>query len=216
MDKLYTMKQASNLLGLTVRYLQMLDKDGKIRCVRTVGGRRRVPEEEIRRLRGEMKRDIKWAIYARVSSHEQKQKGDLDRQVEYLRATIPKEYKKIVVIKDVGSGLNDQRRGLKQLMKLVITGEVTDVAITTKDRLTIFGFNYLDELFKGFGTQIHVEDGQDKGTLEEELVQDMLRIVTSFSGRLYGIRSAKRKKLLANVRKIVKEKESKQSGGKSR
>ena len=209
MDKLYTMRQASELVGMTVRYLQILDNRGKIECVRTPGGRRRIPEREIMRLRGKIKGDRSWAIYARVSSHEQKVKGDLDRQIEYLQNLVPREAKEIKVIRDVGSGLNDKRKGLKELMEAVITGKISDVAITDKDRLTRFGFQYLSKFFATFGAEIHVMNGEKSKSLEEELVQDMLSIVTSFSGKLYGIRSSKRKKLLENVRQVVQEQEKK-------
>ncbi len=205
MDKLYTMRQASELVGLTVRYLQILDKRGKIECVRTPGGRRRIPESEIMRLRGKVKSEQNWAIYARVSSHEQKAKGDLNRQIKYLQKLVPKKQEEIKAIMDVGSGLNDNRKGLKELMKLAIAGEISDIAIADKDRLTRFGFQYLKKFFSTFGVEIHVMSGEKNKSLEEELVQDMLSIVTSFSGKLYGIRSAKRKKLLENVREIVQE-----------
>ena len=212
MDRLYTMKEASKLLGLSVRHMQKLDKVGKIHFIRTPGGRRRISEEEIKRLRGRSSGKRSFVIYARVSSHEQKKKGDLDRQVEYLMSVISAN-SEVQVITDVGSGLNDERKGLKHLMGLIREGNITDVAITDKDRLTRFGFNYLKEFFAAFGVQIRVLNGEDRKSLEEEMVKDMLSIVTSFSGKLYGIRSAKRKKLLANVRKVVKEKEEKSGAG---
>lgn len=156
MDKLYTMRQASELVGLTVRYLQILDKRGKIECVRTPGGRRRIPESEIMRLRGKVKSEQIWTIYARVSSHEQKAKGDLGRQIDYLKKIVPVESKGIKTIMDVGSGLNDNRKGLKELMKLAIAGKISDIAITDKDRLTRFGFQYLSKFFSTFGVEIHI------------------------------------------------------------
>jgi excisionase family DNA binding protein len=81
-ERLYTLKEACLLLGLHPRTIQKWDKQGKIRVVRTLGGRRRIPESEIRRLQGE--KEIRSIIgYARVSSATQK--DDLERQVEYLR-----------------------------------------------------------------------------------------------------------------------------------
>jgi len=213
MDQVYTMKEAAKLLGLSVRHMQKLDKAGKIQCIRTPGGRRRIGEDEIKRLRGKGSRKRNFVVYARVSSHEQKQKGDLDRQVEYVRSILPWDSEEVQVITDVGSGLNDERKGLKQLMVLIKEGKVTDVAITDKDRLTRFGFNYLKEFFAAFGVEIHVLNGEERKSLEEELVQDMLSIVTSFSGKLYGIRSSKRKKLLENVRKIVIVQEEEEKAG---
>ncbi len=210
MDRLYSPKEASKLLGITVRSIQMLDKGGKIKCVKTQGGRRRIPESEIKRLRGEERQKKVFVIYARVSSHEQKQKGDLERQIEYLKKLLPWESEEVKVITDVGSGLNDRRKGLQELMELVSEKGVTDIAITDKDRLTRFGFHYLEEFSKAFGVRLHVLNGEKTKSLEEELVQDMLSIVTSFSGKLYGLRSSRRKKLLENVKEIVQGKEEKQ------
>lgn len=207
MDKLYSMKQARELLGLSIRHMQKLDKVGKIHFIRTPGGRRRISEGEIKRLRGQERQKQTYVVYARVSSHEQKAKGDLERQVAYLKNLVGRDCEEVLIITDVGSGLNDKRKGLLQLMKLAKEGKITDITITDKDRLTRFGFNYLSEFFSSFGVQIHTQSSEQGKTLEEELVQDMLSIVTSFSGKLYGIRSAKRKKLLENVRKVLKEKE---------
>ena len=116
------------------------------------------------------------------------------------------------MIVDVGSGLNDHRKGLMELMKLGAKGTISDIAIMDKDRLTRFGYNYLSKFFSTFGVEIHVMSGEKNKSLEEELVRDMLSIVTSFSGKLYGIRSAKRKRLLKNMRKVVEEKEEENSG----
>lgn len=208
MDRLYSPKEASRLLGLTVRRIQMLDKEGKIKCIRTQGGRRRIPESEIKRLRGEEKQNKVFVIYARVSSHEPKEKGDLERQIEYLKKLIPWESEEVKVIRDVGSGLNDKRKGLQELMEWIREKRVTDIAVTDKYRLTRFGFHYLEEFAKSFGVRIRVLNGEKSKTLEEaELVQDMLSIVRSFSGKLYGVRSSRRKKLLQNVKAIVQERE---------
>ena len=108
MDKLYSMREASELLGITVKHMQKLDREGKIRCIRTLGGRRRISESEIRRIRGEPRKKKRAAIYARVSSHEQKKKGDLARQLEILKNFCygHGQYEEVEEIQDVGSGLN--------------------------------------------------------------------------------------------------------------
>ena len=91
MDRLYTMKEASKLLGVTVRTIQRWDKQGKIRCVRTVGGKRRVPESEIKRILG-IHEERKIIGYARVSSRTQK--DDLERQIELIKS-YAKEKRKV-------------------------------------------------------------------------------------------------------------------------
>jgi putative resolvase len=95
------------------------DEQGKIRIVRTPGGKRRVPESEIRRLRGEVPPVTKQrvlAVYGRVCSHDQKAHGDLERQVEHIRTVMERgaapPFAEVVTITDVASGLSDRRPGL--------------------------------------------------------------------------------------------------------
>ena len=204
MEKHYTPKEASLLLGISVRHIQRIDKEGKIKCIRTTGGRRRIPESEIKRILGE-ERPKALEIYARVSSHEQKQKGDLRRQIETIRANFPiSDYSQVYEITDVSSGLNDKRKGLLKLIAMAQEAKISDIAITFKDRLTRFGYNSLEQLFSQNGVTIHVLGSLDKETLEQELVKDMLAIVTSFSGKLYGMRSHKKKRIVENVKSALK------------
>ncbi|MBC7105793.1 MAG: recombinase family protein, partial [Firmicutes bacterium] len=107
----------------------------------------------------------------------------------------------------VASGLSDRRPGLLRLMEMARRGEITDIAVTYKDRLTRFGFGYLERFFSGYGVKIHIVDGEeDKKSLQEELVDDLISIVTSFSGKLYGLRSrAKARALVKAVKERVRE-----------
>jgi excisionase family DNA binding protein len=197
MDKLLTMKKACEALGVTTKTIQRWDKEGKIDIVRTVGGRRRIPQSEVERLLGKtFMPQRKVIIYGRVSSHEQKQKGDLERQVEYIKEKIDSSFLVSEIITDVGSGLNDKRKGLLKLMRLAQKEEITDIAIRYKDRLTRFGYGYLEEYFKSHHVTIHVMDeNKPTKTVQEELADDLISIITSFSGKLYGLRSEKHKEL---------------------
>lgn len=124
-------------------------------------------------------------IYGRVSSHEQKQKGDLQRQIDYISIIIDKDiYQTIMIIEDVGSGLSDQRKGLLKIMTLAKGGEITDLAIRYRDRLTRFGFEYLKIYFKSYQVTLRVLDDKEEANAQEELVEDLMVIITSFSGRL--------------------------------
>jgi putative resolvase len=127
----------------------------------------------------------KVVIYARVSSHEQRNKGDLDRQVEMVKEKLKgKPFSSIDVILDVGSGLNDKRKGLRKVMKMAEEHEMTDLAIRYKDRLTRFGFEYLNLYFNSHNVTIHVLDDQkDDRTIQDELVDDLMSIIASFSGK---------------------------------
>jgi len=181
------------LLGLHPRTIQKWDKQGKIRVVRTPGGRRRIPESEIRRLQGE--KGIRSIIgYARVSSSTQK--DDLERQVEYLRQRGVQE-----VITDIGSGLNEKRKGFLRLLDRVLHNEVDKVVILYEDRLTRFGFDTLKRVFEAHGTTIEVLNQTDAKPPQQELVEDLITIISQFSGKLYGMRSNKQKEVV----KLAKE-----------
>jgi predicted site-specific integrase-resolvase len=136
------------------------------------------------------------AIYARVSSHEQKKKGDLARQVQVAQDWYQQEGGDTVprVFTDVGSGLNTTRRGLKQLCQAIEAGNIHRVLVTYPDRLTRFGFHYLATYFKSHGVTIRCLQQAQAQSLQEELVQDLIAIVTSFSGRVHGLRSHKNRK----------------------
>ena len=116
------------------------------------------------------KKDV---IYARVSSHEQKTKGDLDRQAMFLVENA-KDLINPLVLKEVGSGLNDKRKKLQELIRMVCQGKVRRVFITDKDRLTRFGFHYLESVFREHGVSIVVmKDTNEEKKGQEELVKDM-------------------------------------------
>ena len=207
--KLYSPKEASKILGVTVKTLQDWDNQGKIKAIRTATNRRMFPASEINKLTGEnIQDDIiakKAVIYARVSSHEQKTKGDLQRQIEFLLEKMPSAIKDdVIVISDVGSGLNDKRKGLVRLMNRAKNKEFTHLYIRYKDRLTRFGFNYLDMYMSSHNVQIVVVDEcSSEKTVQEELVEDLISIITSFSGKIHGLRSKKNKILKEKMSEVI-------------
>ena len=201
MDRLYTMKEASKLLGVTVRTIQRWDKQGKIRCVRTVGGKRRVPESEIKRILG-IHEERKIIGYARVSSRTQK--DVLERQIELIKSYAKEKGWEIEILKDIGSGLKEDRRNFKRLLKMVMNREVSKVVIAYSDRLTRFGFKILEEFFKSYGTEIVVINKEEK-TPQEELIEDLITIISHFAGKLYGMRSHKYKKVVEGAKKLIQD-----------
>jgi excisionase family DNA binding protein len=210
MEKLYRMSEAAQILGVTVKTLQRWDKSGKAHFNRTPNGKRRLSESELHRLSGTsttetIKKNL--AIYARVSSHEQKTKGDLQRQVEFIKGKIDKTaYENVILIEDVGSGLNDKRKGLLKMMKLAKEGKISDIAIRYRDRLTRFGFEYLQTYFESHHVQLHIlDDLTYERSVQEELVDDLMAIIASFSGKLYGIRSHKNKILEEKVKGVLED-----------
>ncbi len=204
MERHYTLKEAGEILGVSVRTLQRWDKAGKIKCIRTVGGMRRVPESEIKRILG-IKDDKQRRIigYTRVSSNTQKE--NLKEQIQLIKSYAEENGWNIQILKDIGSGLNEKRKNYKKLLKMVINREVEKVIIAYPDRLTRFGFETLKEFFKSYGTEIIVINKRHK-TPREELVEDLITIISHFAGKLYRMRSHKYKKLTKTVKEIVREK----------
>jgi predicted site-specific integrase-resolvase len=138
-------------------------------------------------IRDTKKRNNKVCIYTRVSSAENK--DNLNSQAERLtQYCIAKGYKISKIIKEVGSGVNDNR---KQLTKLLNDDDWGIIVVEHKDRLTRFGFNYLDILLGKAGKTIEVVNEADNG--KDDLLQDFVSIITSFCARLYGLRRSKRK-----------------------
>ena len=201
LERLYTMKEASNLLGVHIRTIQKWDKEGKIRCVRTVGGKRRVPESEIKRILG-IHEERKIVGYARVSSHTQK--DDLERQIELIKSYARERNWEVEILKDVGSGLNESRRNFQKLLRMVMNKEVSKVIVAYPDRLTRFGFKTLEELFKSYGTQIVTINREGKSP-QQELVEDLITIVSHFAGKLYGMRSHKYRKVVEGAKKLIQD-----------
>ncbi len=202
-ERLLRPKEACQLLGISYSTLLRWIREGKIRAVTTEGGKYRIPYSEVRRYL-ERREEIRAVIYARVSSADQKE--DLERQINYLtNYATAKGYRVVEVLKDIASGLNTQRKGLLRLFKLVEGRSVDVVLITYKDRLTRFGFEYLEEFFSTMGVRIEVVFGEEPKDATQELVEDLISIITSFAGKIYGMRSHKKTILIQGVKKLMGE-----------
>ncbi len=205
-ERLLTLNEACKRLGIHPNTLRKWDKQGKMRVIRTVGGRRRIPESEVERLMGVIKPNMsrKAVIYARVSSHDQGQKGDLERQkqslLEYAKL---RRYEVVAVLEDVASGLNENRESLNKLLDMVDRGEIGVVIIGFKDRLTRFGFRYLERYFTSHNVKVEVINGEEPKDAYQELVEDLIALVSSFAGKLYGVRSHKYEKIVEGVKQLV-------------
>jgi len=207
LERVYTMKEACELLGVHIKTLQKWDREGKIKCVRTIGGKRRVPESEIKQILGIKDKEQRKIIgYVRVSSNTQK--DDLERQIDMIKSYARDLTWNVEILKDIGSGLNEKRKNYKKLLKMVINREVEKVIITYSDRLTRFGFETLKEFFKSYGTEIIVINKKYR-TPQEELVEDLITIISHFAGKLYGMRSHKYKKLTKTIQEIVSDNNAK-------
>lgn len=194
---MFSVSQAALRLGVCVKTLHRWDTSGKLHCHRTLGGHRRISLSEVNRILGLLHRDLidhpdrtRCAIYARVSSHRQKNDGDLDRQLKTLTKVCRSRFKTSpVVFIDVGSGLNMRRRGLTKLFSLAKSGTIHTLLITHRDRLARFGIDLLERILNDYGVQLIILYQPELQTPQEELVTDLMALLASFSGRVYGMRS---------------------------
>lgn len=147
------------------------------------------------------------AIYCRVSTHKQAQRGDLDNQINTVLAYVATQNPvNLKIYKDIGSGLNDKRKDLLNLVSEVQRGRVNRIFITYKDRLTRFGFNYLQEICKFHNTSvIPISNEILENSIQEELVEDLIAIIHSFSGKLYGLRKSQLKEINKSIETISVE-----------
>jgi putative resolvase len=172
------------------------EKKGLIKPLRTPGGVRRYKVEDIEKLLGmlenkqqELETNL---LYARVST--KKQVEYLENQVKRLEEYAKSNSWNYEVIKEIASGVNENRRGLQKLLNKVERGEVKRVIVEYPDRLARFGFNYLKEFLTAFGVELIVINGKEKEKERtQELAEDLVAIVTSFAAKIYGQRGSKKK-----------------------
>ena len=195
MKKLLNMRETMDYLNVSKITLQRWDNSGKLKAVRTSGGHRRYKLSDLEKFIGEdnaeekENKDVIVATYARCSTSDQKQHGDIDRQAQRLSEyCAKKKYKVEYIIKDMGSGINDRRKGFVNLCKLVTDKKINKVVIEHKDRLTRFQYNLIEFFFNSYGVEIELLDKKEY-TEQEELVNDMMMLIASFSGRLYSARA---------------------------
>jgi putative resolvase len=193
--------KAADLLGVHVDTLREWDNEGKLTPVKTLGNHRRYNLDEIEALCGNKPKKpksefIRVACYARVSSHEQKAKGDLERQAgRILTYCTEKQYHVVKSYQEVGSGMSDTRPKLRQLFKLIEERKIDKVVVEHKDRLTRFNFQFLADFFDSHDVEIEwVSEVLGNKSYEQELVEDMLTLMSSFSNKIYGKRSAENRK----------------------
>ena len=195
---MYSIGIAATLLGVCIKTLRRWNKKKMITCCRTLGGHRRFPYQEIERILNNYKRENSLpsmrrnnycAIYGRVSSHKQRKRGDLERQIALLKSyAYNNHYEVVKVYKDVGSGLNTNRKGLWGLIRDAKKQRFSTVLLNYRDRLTRFGYLYLKEYLHEYNVELLCINTLDEKTPEGELVEDLVAIIHSFSGKLYRMR----------------------------
>jgi putative resolvase len=196
--KKISISEAAKLKGVSISTLRRWESEGKIMPERTANGHRRYDLSQLMGVKSELSFTV---AYARVSSHDQKE--DLLRQSEVLELFCASNGWQVEIIKDLGSGLNYSKKGLKRLINLITDGKVERLIITHKDRLLRFGSELIFSLCEIFGTEVIIINRTEDSSFEEDLAQDVLEIITVFSARLYGSRSHKNKKLVEELKDVA-------------
>ena len=203
--KYYSSNAVTKLLGVTAQTLRNWDKEGKLKPAYTKSnGYRYYSEDSILSYTQERKtkKDLHVIGYARVSS--KKESDDLERQVDNLKTYIESKYSSYEIITDIGSGIDYKKPGLKKLIDLVNKKQVDIIVVLYKDRLLRFGFELVEYFSKINNVSIEVLDRVNKNQ-DEELVEDLIQIITVFSCRLQGKRKAKTKEILEEFSKKIEK-----------
>ncbi|EJF78974.1 MULTISPECIES: IS607 family transposase [Bartonella] len=203
MDRFVGIGKAAQVLGVSISTLRRWEGEGKIISEHTAGGHRRY---DLSKLRPELfhSRELsqrKTIAYARVSSHDQK--DDLERQKQVLELYCASQGWTYELISDLGSGMNYRKKGLKRLLDALIENEIGRLVITHKDRLLRFGAELVFAICEAKQVEVVILNQGEESSFEEDLAKDVLEIITVFSARLYGSRSRKNQRLLENVRQAV-------------
>ena len=195
-----SISEAAYLLGVSTDTLRRWEKEGKITSTRTEGGHRRYDLTDILKDKEDEGLTI---LYARVSTRPQVK--DLDRQIAVLETYAEiKGWKNCKTIKDIGSGVNYRKKGLNKLLSILVEGQATRLVLTTKDRLLRFGSELVFSICELYGVEVVILNKDPDSSPEEELVKDVLEIITVFSAKLHSMRSRKNVKTLQeNLQKLA-------------
>ena len=187
----------TQILGVTAQTLRNWDKEGKLKPAYVKSnGYRYYSENSILAYTNDKrknKKKLNVVGYARVSS--KKQSDELERQVNNLKTYLDSKYDEYEIITDIGSGINYTKPGLKKLIEKINRKEIDLIVVLYKDRLLRFGFELVEYFASLNDVKIEVLDKIDKNQ-DQELVEDLVQIVTVFSCKIQGKRKAKAKDLL--------------------
>lgn len=198
MSKYYSINEFSKILGVSAQTLRNWDNNGKLHPHHTSSnGYRYYSHEQLNQVIGvKPNLDRKIIGYCRVSSN--KQKDDLQRQIENMKLYLTAQGKPFEIITDIGSGINYKKKGLKELLKLITQNKVDKVVVLYKDRLLRFGYELVEYIASLYNCEIEIIDNTEKSE-QQELVEDLVQIITVFSCKLQGKRANKARKLVKEL-----------------
>ena len=207
-NEFLTITEAAKYLNVGKSTLNTWEKNGLIQPMHTVGGHRRYRREDllsVLRGYGNVPHPAKRVTvgYCRVSSSSQKE--DLERQVSVVQNYCEKNGYSFKIIEDIGSGLNDKRKGLAEVIRLVCSEQCDRIVVNYKDRLARFGTGIIEEMCEAHGVEIEVINQSEKISYEKELVDDVLSIINVSSAKLYGQRSHRNKRIVEENKALFSE-----------
>ena len=199
MDKMISISKASEMLGVSVETLRIYDRKGILVAQRTGGNHRRYLLSDIEAMIGKSIQDKKdnevVCIYCRVSSQDQKQHGDLDRQkLRMLEYCAKKQYKVGYVFDEVGSGMNAGRKKLNRIFDLAEHHLISRLVVEHSDRLSRFFIPVFERYLYSHGVIVEYAEQVMSEGFEQELCKDLVSLMSSFSARIYGRRSSENRK----------------------
>jgi putative resolvase len=194
MKQILRISEAAKMLGLSASSLRRYEKDGLLTSHRTPGGHRYYTLAQVEEFKDDnldlIKEPGNTVFYVRSSDSDEVK---INNQITLLINSYGAPTR---VYKDKASGLNEKRQGLLSLINNVKKGKIDTIIITQKDRLTRFGFTYLEELFNAYGVELIVHGETENKDIHEELLQDFMSLLASFSGKFYRLRGHEQRKEL--------------------
>ena len=184
----YTTGEIANLFQVSTKTIQKWDNKGILTFERSPTNRRVLPKETlIEYLKSKnmfyedeslSKRDV---IYARVSTYGQQTQGDVDKQVDSILSS-RNDLKNVLILKELGSGLDSKRKKLLKLINMILNDEVNRIFITHKERLIGFGFEYIEAICNHHNVEIVImQSEQDDKLVEQELEDAIKSLLTTLN-----------------------------------
>jgi predicted site-specific integrase-resolvase len=198
MEHYVTPKEACKILGVHQLSLKNWEVSGKIECIKTPGGKRlynvsKYLEKQLPKIE-KVRKNI---CYCRVSTRNQK--DDLERQINYMKEKYPNH----AIMSDIGSGLNMNRKKLREIINMAINGEINEVIVAHRDRLARFGYELIESIVNEHSNGKIIVINKKEMSPEEEITKDLLSIITVFSARVNGLRKYKTQLVDENKIKVT-------------
>jgi putative resolvase len=190
---MFSIKEAADSLGVSVSTLRRWEKEWKITSTKTSGGHRRYTIEDLSSSKRSKSKLTRITLgYCRVSSSDQKE--DLKRQVDNVSQYCVAKGYSFKIIEDLGSRWNYNKKGLKELITLIQTNQVERIVINSKNRLLRFEIEMLEQVCQFHEVEIEIINHSEDKTYEQELVEDILSIISVFSLGCMAVEVKKQKR----------------------